>query len=83
MTEIGLESPRSFIAHSMEDANAAQAKLGFPTIIRPSFTLGGTGGGIAFNREEFAEMMGRAGLEEVRAVPQTFGVCHLFTGVVR
>ncbi|MFN0040410.1 MAG: carbamoyl-phosphate synthase large subunit [Burkholderiales bacterium] len=53
MTRIGLDSPRSAIAHSMEEALQVQAMIGFPTIIRPSFTLGGTGGGIAYNKEEF------------------------------
>ena len=53
MSEIGIESPRSFIAHTLEEARAALAKIGLPAVIRPSFTLGGTGGGIAYNREEF------------------------------
>ncbi|NWG72822.1 MAG: carbamoyl-phosphate synthase large subunit, partial [Parvularculaceae bacterium] len=53
MTRIGLASPRSAPAHSMEEAMQAQAALGFPVVIRPSFTLGGSGGGIAYNREEF------------------------------
>ncbi|MDF1647088.1 MAG: carbamoyl-phosphate synthase large subunit [Legionellaceae bacterium] len=53
MTSIGLEMPRSAIAHSLEEALSVQAQLGFPTIIRPSFTMGGSGGGIAYNREEF------------------------------
>ena len=53
MSEVGIESPRSFIAHSLEEARAALARLGLPAVIRPSFTLGGTGGGIAYNREEF------------------------------
>jgi len=53
MQEIGLEVPRSAVAHNMEEAYAIQAEVGFPTIIRPSFTLGGTGGGIAFNKDEF------------------------------
>lgn len=53
MSRIGLSCPRSAIAHSMEEAMQVQAMVGFPTIIRPSFTLGGTGGGIAYNREEF------------------------------
>lgn len=53
MTAIGLEMPRSAIAHSLEEALSVQAQLGFPTIIRPSFTMGGAGGGIAYNREEF------------------------------
>jgi carbamoyl-phosphate synthase large subunit len=59
MSEIGLESPRSLIAHTMEEAVAAQAELGFPTVIRPSFTMGGTGGGIAYNREEFEAIVSR------------------------
>ena len=59
MTRIGLESPRSFIAHTVEEADVAQAELGFPIVIRPSFTLGGTGGGVAYNREEFAELVNR------------------------
>ena len=59
MREIGLESPRSRIAHSMEEALAVQAEIGFPTVIRPSFTLGGSGGGIAYNREEFEEIVER------------------------
>ncbi len=62
MREIGLESPRSRIAHSLEEAHAVQAEIGFPTVIRPSFTLGGSGGGIAYNREEFEEIVTR-GLE--------------------
>ncbi len=55
MREIGLETPRSRIAHSMEEALAVQAEIGYPTVIRPSFTLGGSGGGIAYNREEFED----------------------------
>jgi len=51
MREIGLATPRAGIAHSLEEAWAVQAEVGFPTIIRPSFTLGGSGGGIAYNRE--------------------------------
>ena len=62
MTKIGLGSARSGIAHSMEEAWAAQKTLGFPTVIRPSFTLGGTGGGIAYNAEEF-ETICKRGLE--------------------
>ena len=53
MKKIGLESARSAIAHSLEEALQVQTVVGFPTIIRPSFTLGGSGGGIAYNREEF------------------------------
>ncbi|MBI2314241.1 MAG: carbamoyl-phosphate synthase large subunit [Betaproteobacteria bacterium] len=62
MTRIGLASPRSAIAHSMEEALQVQAMVGFPAIIRPSFTLGGTGGGIAYNKEEFVAICDR-GLE--------------------
>jgi carbamoyl-phosphate synthase large subunit len=59
MTEIGLGSARSGVAHTIEEARRIQADIGFPAIIRPSFTLGGTGGGIAFNREEFEEIAAR------------------------
>jgi carbamoyl-phosphate synthase large subunit len=59
MGKIGLESARSGIAHSMEEALAVQATVGFPVVIRPSFTLGGTGGGIAYNIEEFNEICTR------------------------
>ena len=62
MESIGLGSARSAIAHSMDEAWAAQREIGFPVIIRPSFTLGGTGGGIAYNAEEF-ETICKAGLE--------------------
>ena len=62
MTKIGLESARSGIAHSMDEAWAVQKHVGFPTVIRPSFTLGGTGGGIAYNAEEF-EIIAKRGLE--------------------
>ncbi|MFO1262923.1 MAG: carbamoyl-phosphate synthase large subunit [Rhodoferax sp.] len=62
MTKIGLGSARSGIAHSMEEAWAVQKNVGFPTVIRPSFTLGGTGGGIAYNPEEF-ETICKRGLE--------------------
>ena len=57
MSEIGLESPRSAIAHSMAEARAALAITGLPAVIRPSFTLAGTGGGIAYNREEFEQIV--------------------------
>ena len=53
MKEIGLDVPEARIAHTMDEAWAAQKVVGFPTIVRPSFTLGGSGGGIAYNREEF------------------------------
>ncbi len=57
MAAIGIESPRSVIAHTSEEARAALAEIGLPTVIRPSFTLGGTGGGIAYNREEFDQIV--------------------------
>lgn len=59
MKSIGLECPRAAIAHSIEEALQVQAQLGFPCIIRPSFTMGGTGGGIAYNKEEFLEICER------------------------
>ena len=62
MDRIGLGSARSAVAHSMEEACQVQAMVGFPTIIRPSFTLGGSGGGIAYNMEEF-ETICKRGLE--------------------
>ena len=62
MTEIGLESARSGAVHSLEEALAVQKTVGFPAVIRPSFTLGGSGGGIAYNMEEFVSIVNR-GLE--------------------
>ncbi|EXJ09273.1 carbamoyl-phosphate synthase large subunit [Nitrincola nitratireducens] len=59
MRSIGLECPRSAIAHSMEEALQVLDSIGFPAIIRPSFTMGGSGGGIAYNREEFIEICER------------------------
>jgi carbamoyl-phosphate synthase large subunit len=59
MKSIGLETPRSAIAHSMEEALQVQSRLGFPCVIRPSFTLGGSGGGVAYNQEEFVEICER------------------------
>ena len=59
MRDIGLECPRSGIAHNMDEAYGVLDKVGFPCIIRPSFTMGGTGGGIAYNREEFEEICTR------------------------
>ncbi|HHH40082.1 MAG TPA: carbamoyl-phosphate synthase large subunit [Sedimenticola sp.] len=59
MRRIGLGMPRSAIAHSLEEAYQVQASIGYPVIIRPSFTLGGSGGGIAYNREEFEEICTR------------------------
>ncbi len=62
MAEIGLESCTAEVAHSMEEAMEIQKRIGFPTIIRPSFTLGGSGGGIAYNTDEFVEIVAH-GLE--------------------
>ena len=59
MRKIGLECPRAAIAHSMEEALQVVDRIGFPCIIRPSFTMGGSGGGIAYNREEFVEICER------------------------
>ncbi|HEX5056875.1 MAG TPA: carbamoyl-phosphate synthase large subunit [Gammaproteobacteria bacterium] len=59
MHEIGLATPRSFMARSMDDARKAQEAIGFPIIIRPSFTMGGSGGGIAYNREELETIVER------------------------
>ncbi|MGB7404250.1 MAG: carbamoyl-phosphate synthase large subunit, partial [Pacificimonas sp.] len=62
MDKIGLESPKSAIAHTEAEALEALEKVGLPTIIRPSFTLGGTGGGVAYNREDFLNIV-RGGLD--------------------
>ncbi|MFL6757038.1 MAG: carbamoyl-phosphate synthase large subunit [Sphingomicrobium sp.] len=62
MDKIGLESARSGIAHNLDDALKVLESIGLPSIIRPSFTLGGTGGGVAYNREEFVEIV-RSGLD--------------------
>ena len=62
MIDIGLDVPRAEIAHTLEEAIEKQQSLGFPTIIRPSFTMGGTGGGIAYNKEEFQRIVAH-GLE--------------------
>ncbi len=62
MQKIGLDMPLAAVAHSMEEAFQVQAQVGFPTVIRPSFTMGGSGGGIAYNKEEFVEICER-GLE--------------------
>lgn len=56
MTKIGLDMPTSDVAHNMEEAWIIQAQVGFPTVIRPSFTLGGSGGGIAYNKDEFEQI---------------------------
>jgi carbamoyl-phosphate synthase large subunit len=62
MTEIGVEVPKAVIAHTLTEALAKQEQIGYPTIIRPSFTLGGTGGGIAYNKEELTKIV-KHGLE--------------------
>ena len=62
MGDIGLEVPRAAIGHSLVEAVEKQSDIGFPTIIRPSFTMGGTGGGIAYNQEEFRQIVSQ-GLE--------------------
>ncbi|OOE38902.1 MULTISPECIES: carbamoyl-phosphate synthase large subunit [Salinivibrio] len=59
MQSIGLECPRAGIAHSMDEAHKVLDEVGFPCIIRPSFTMGGTGGGIAYNQEEFKDICER------------------------
>ncbi len=59
MTEIGLESPMAFVVNTWEQAQEVQPKIGFPVIIRPSFTMGGSGGGIAYNRDEYEEIVKR------------------------
>ncbi|MES9905610.1 MAG: carbamoyl-phosphate synthase large subunit [Sedimenticola sp.] len=59
MLKIGLDMPRAAVAHSLEEALQVQASIGFPTIIRPSFTMGGSGGGIAYNKDEFVEICER------------------------
>ncbi|MEJ1297147.1 MAG: carbamoyl-phosphate synthase large subunit [Candidatus Sedimenticola sp. (ex Thyasira tokunagai)] len=59
MLKIGLDMPRAAVAHSLEEAFQVQASIGFPTIIRPSFTMGGSGGGIAYNKDEFVEICER------------------------
>ena len=59
MREIGLEVPHSQVARSLEEALAVQSSIGFPIVIRPSFTMGGSGGGIAYNREEFETIVER------------------------
>jgi len=59
MTEIGLATPKASVVHSMEEALQVPASIGFPIIVRPSFTLGGSGGGIAYNKEEFGDIVER------------------------
>jgi carbamoyl-phosphate synthase large subunit len=59
MQKIGLAMPRAAVAHSLEEAWQVQAQVGFPTVIRPSFTMGGSGGGIAYNKQEFVEICER------------------------
>ena len=59
MEKIGLHCPQSYVCHTMEESLTAQTKVGYPTLIRPSFTMGGSGGGIAYNKEEFLEICER------------------------
>jgi len=59
MLKIGLDMPKAAIAHNMEDAHRVQEIVGYPTIVRPSFTMGGTGGGVAYNKEQFIEICQR------------------------
>jgi carbamoyl-phosphate synthase large subunit len=59
MEKIGLDMPKADVAHTMEEAFEIQKEVGFPTIIRPSFTMGGSGGGIAYNKEDFVEICQR------------------------
>src|SRR6058998_3255381 len=60
MLKIGLDVPKSGLAHNLADAQAVREEVGLPCVLRPSFTLGGTGGGIAYNRDEFAELVAHA-----------------------
>ena len=76
MSEINLESPKAEIAHSLTEAIEKQQIVGFPTIIRPSFTMGGSGGGIAYNKEEF-ELIVSHGLE----MSPTTEVLLVLTGI--
>ena len=62
MDDIGLSSPSAEVAHDIDTARDIQTRIGFPAIIRPSFTMGGTGGGIAYNKEEFEDIVSN-GLE--------------------
>src|SRR5881628_463461 len=59
MLKIGLDVPKSGLAHSLAEAQAVREEVGLPCVLRPSFTLGGTGGGIAYNRDEFNELIAR------------------------
>ena len=59
MTRIGLDMPRSALVNNLRDGLEFSTKIGFPVVIRPSFTLGGSGGGIAYNREELMEILAR------------------------
>ncbi len=87
MNKIGLAMPRSEIVHNMEEAKAAMDIIGFPAVVRPSFTLGGTGGGIAYNRDEYMEICER-GVEasptnEVQVDESILGWKEYETEVVR
>src|SRR5579862_9608016 len=69
MLKIGLDVPHSVVVHSLAEAQDIRAQVGLPCVLRPSFTLGGTGGGIAYNREEFSGLIARAlDLSPVREV---------------
>ena len=59
MQKIGLDVPKSALVNNLKDGLDFAGKIGFPVIVRPSFTLGGSGGGIAYNREEMLEMLAR------------------------
>ena len=59
MLKIGLDMPNAAIAHTIDEALKVQEQVGYPTIIRPSFTMGGSGGGIAYNKEQFIEICQR------------------------
>jgi carbamoyl-phosphate synthase large subunit len=80
MREIGVEVPRSGVAETLEEALALVDDTGFPAIIRPSFTMGGVGGGIAYNIEEFRELAGR-GLDLSRCTRSCRGIGHRLEGI--
>jgi carbamoyl-phosphate synthase large subunit len=82
MDRIGLESPRSTIVHSVAEAIEAIDFVGLPAVIRPSFTLGGTGGGIAYNRAEY-EAIVRTGLEASPGPQDSFYLFEKFVGMMR
>src|SRR3989304_7771875 len=59
MASIGLDTPRSSLVENLKDGLEFAGRIGYPVVVRPSFTLGGTGGGLAYNREEFTEILPR------------------------